>query len=368
VVGAFVKKELTEKWAPAHNISGMRQHHTTRLSTYAYAFKDGVMKKCGFYMPGSTPKEIVSKVRDYAKAAMDNGKDNLVETDFSRFDATMSPFLRQVEFQCYLRYFGVSHVGELKELLDDEINLTCYGQFGTIYQQGSGRCSGSPLTTEGNTIVNSFVAYVAYRRAGFDSSKAFSLIGPKYGDDGIDDGRGQFESASRALGLTLKIVKPGNNVAFLGRKFVDVSIYDTTYTPPLKVLQRVPVVLRTDRPKEALTDRVNGYLVTENHVPLVGNYLRALKRIYVLGESVVSQQTEHDIGHRLKRGPYPYGPESQYHDGVLHSAIACELGMSVVEMEHLCHLLDAASCVKDLEDIKIISKVLDAPLFDMYTL
>jgi hypothetical protein len=360
VCSAFVKVEATEKIDPGHNISGMRQDHCLNLSRFAYGLKQQVLKKLDCYMPSSAPGEIVRKVRKYCLAVLADNKAKIAETDYKRFDASMSAFLREVEHEVYNCWISPKYAIELAKLLEGEINLNCYSKFGTQYKQKSSRCSGSPLTTEGNTIINMFVAYCAYRTAGFSPEKAFKLVGPKYGDDGIDSSRGNFDEVSKDLGLVVKLKLPGRQVSFLGRVFVDVKAYNTTYSNPKKLLQRVGVVTRMD--PDALKDRVNGYMVTEGHVPLVGNYLRALQRIYKLGQSSVSHTTEHDMAWRLRGGPYPVD-ESDLCKQVLRDAISKDMNLTGSELDEISRCLDKATVIADLEKLKIFTSAPVAPTF-----
>jgi hypothetical protein len=364
VCNAFVKNELSDKISPAHNISGMRQDHTLALSRFSYGFKAQVMKQHAFYAPGNSPNEIVDKIRNYATLIKLDVKAELIETDFTRFDATMSPFLRELEFMAYRRWVAGKYLKELDILLIGEINLSCYSKHGTKYKQRSSRCSGSPLTTEGNTIVNAFIAFCAYRAAGFDADKSFALIGPKYGDDGVDSSRGKFALVAKELGLTIKLLTPGPNVSFLGRIFLDVYNYNTTLSAPVKLLKRACVVNKLHDPK-ALADRVNGYLITDQHVPLIGHYLAALKRVYKLGQCNDVENMEHDVKYRHKNGPYPVDVSCE-HDRAMVHCVANLLGLLDVEVIRLAKALNAARTEEDLKNIKVFVKGVEDPTFKFY--
>lgn len=363
VCRAFVKNELGDKISPAHNISTMRQDHTLELSRFAYGFKQH-MKQFNFYAPGCDPETIVRKIRGYATVVSLDRKAELIETDFTRFDASMSYYLRDLEFRVYKRWVATAELETLNRLLAGEINLQCYSKHGIKYEQKSSRCSGSPLTTEGNTVVNTFVAYCAYRNAGFNQEKAFSMIGPKYGDDGIDSSRGKFKQTSEDLGLTLKIMKPGPNVSFLGRLYVDVFNYDNTMSSPVKILKRSCVVNRLKDPR-ALADRVSGYLITDGHLPLVGHYLRALQRIYALGTPQELSKMEHDMALRHKLGPYPQDTSDVVLD-LQTSMVSRLLEITGGELQTLCISLDAATSVEDLKAIKVHVRGVEDPGFKFY--
>lgn len=359
---AFVKNELSLKVAPNHNISTMRQSHTLGLSRYSYALKNQILKSEEFYSPGKTPREIVEQVQRYYDGCRLN-KGEIIETDYSRYDASMSYFLRRVERDVYLAWVSEENEAELRQLLQGEIDLKCRTTRGYKYEQKSSRCSGSPLTTEGNTIVNAYLSFCAYRLAGFDAKKSYSMIGPKYGDDGIDNARGHFSRMAKELGLTIKLLRPGNRVGYLGRIFVDAATSVSTIGNPIKILKRAPISNRLGNPN-ALADRVNGYLVTDSETPLVGNYLRAIKRLYKLGDRF-SEGTmlDHDLKFRVEMGAYPQGTASMADKREL---VADLLSILPCECARIEEELDNAKCIADLEKIKLHSPALETGKFDFH--
>jgi hypothetical protein len=214
-----------------------------------------------------------------------------------------------------------------------------------------------------NSMANAYIAYCAYRLSGLSKEASFKAIGPKYGDDGLDNSRGHFVQASKELGMKLKIFAPGRNVGFLGRVYLDVYTSDTTMSGPLKVLKRACVVNK--RNPTAFSDRVNGYLVTDSHVPLVSDYLEALKRIYKLGDSGVHDDMEHDMKWRFRKGPFPVTETCE--DRRLREAyVAGALQMLPSDMAKLRYRLRIAQSVQDLVDIKIWTPAMEKPDFDFY--
>lgn len=360
---AFVKKETSDKISPAHNISTMEQCHTLGLSAYMYAFSDQVLKKTHWYAPGKKPAEQVAMVTKYVRTAKKQGL-SVIETDFSRFDATRSESLATVEHMVYNRWVSESRSGELRRLLKGETNLKARTPKGVQYNTLNSRPSGSPCTTPGNSLVNGFGSYVAYRLAGMPPRDAYRNVGPKYGDDGVDLALGKFTEMANALGMTLKITSNGPNCTFLGRMYLDVYHHLTTLTPVPRLLKRLPVSVKSG--DTAARDRVAGYMVTDGHVPLVSNYMRALVRIYDLDLAKAGESLDRDLRMKLDNGSYPECKGEHYE--LLLDSVAVQLDLTVQEVLSICQRLDEAQSVDDLVKIKLVRPDAKNPSFQFYML
>jgi hypothetical protein len=145
---------------------------------------------------------------------------------------------------------------------------------------------------------------------------------------------------------------------------LDVNNYDTTFSSPIKLLKRACVVNKLHDPK-ALADRVNGYLITDKHVPLVGHYLTALKRVYKLGVGNELENMEHDVRYRHRNGPFPVDVSCE-HDRLMVTTVARLLGLLDVELIRLAKALNAAQSEEDLKNIKVFVKGSEDPTFKFY--
>jgi hypothetical protein len=162
-VKAFQKREAYG--APNHprNISSVPTTHTLRLAGFTYAFKEDILNDCEWYVPGMTPMDIVDVMQKRLAV-----HDDIFETDFSRFDGTVTIWLREnVEFAVYKRWVKTAYLNELTNLFDDEVHCKGFTKFGVKYMPNASRLSGSPLTTDGNTVINAFCSFAAFREAGF---------------------------------------------------------------------------------------------------------------------------------------------------------------------------------------------------------
>jgi hypothetical protein len=106
---------------------------------------------------------------------------------------------------------------------------------------------------------------------------------------------------------------------------------------------------------------------------LVGNYLRALMRVYKLLTAILDipssskdHVVEHDIKHRLDLGPFPVEPDSNVHKDCMISYLAKMLGVTGCEVERVSQLLDKAQSEDDLKEIKLYVKGTPSPDFKFY--
>jgi hypothetical protein len=312
VVKAFMKKEPMEGGDP-RNISQCDVTHCIVLSRYTYAFKREVLLGQAWYAPGCTPREVAERV-----VALAGRYQQLVETDYSRFDGTISRWLRtNVEKAAYQRYFGGMDGRQVGELIDKEIDAMGVTASGMVYDPSGSRLSGSPLTTDGNTIINAFADYCALRLMGLLADEAFFRLGLYCGDDGVSNALPAcLERVAEELGLRLKceVRRDGAGdhapaLSFLNRHFEDPwggslgSVQN-----PLRALRKIHMSFApgyiTDQ--QALYDKANGYLALDPDSPLMGAICRAMKRV------AESESNDDDLQNRLTSYDTPFFIWAQY--------------------------------------------------------
>lgn len=273
VVKAFMKKESYPKVGDPRNISSVPPAHTTQLSRYTYGAKE-VLKKYDWYVPGKTPMEIANLMRDFVADTTE-----VLETDYSRMDGTISEFLRSVELGVYLRLYPLEHHAEIIRLITSEYNCKATTATGRPYNPGFSRLSGSPLTTDGNTLINAFVVYVAARRSKMLHPKEIEKIpGLAYGDDGIVKGIKIVDlvKSAKQVGMTLKCdqkVRGEYGVTFLSRVFVDPWTTTTSIQAPKRALGKLHLstVKHVDK-SIAAVNRARGYYVSDKLTPLISDW------------------------------------------------------------------------------------------------
>jgi hypothetical protein len=281
-VKAFQKKEAYN--APNHprNISTVPHGQNTRLASFTYAFKDTHLKKTKWYMPCHAPAEIAAAMQKLASES-----DEIVETDFSRFDGTFLRFMRtHVEFACYKRWVKKEHLSELSYLLDNELDAKARTRLGLKYNPCCSRLSGSALTTDGNCLCNAFTSYVANRESGMGPREAWNKIGLVYGDDGARGGEASDETLAKTasdLGFKLKVcnrARRGQPVSFLSRIFADPWTSPASVQSPARTLLKIHCTCDNDNNRLPFVGwaKTQAYLVTDSKTPLTGDWCRAYQR------------------------------------------------------------------------------------------
>jgi len=267
---AFQKNEAYTKTSAPRNISTSPQPQLVNLMRFAQPVKENILKKLHFYMPGKSAKQIAKEVCMYVRK---NG--TVVETDFSRYDGSLSHFLRMLERDIYLYYYRDSNQkDDFIKLLKNDRKVMSTTQHGLTYSSGYGRMSGSAITTEGNTLISAFIDYCALRETGFTIEESFAKIGPKYGDDGLSVATQQFESATMSLGLvcTAELKNKGEPVKFLSRVFPKPLVtFDSFYDPAR--FAKIHTTTSNYPDDIALKDKCTGLFCTDKETPLIKGFL-----------------------------------------------------------------------------------------------
>jgi len=291
MVQAFQKKEAYSVPNDPRNISTCPTMHTLKLSSFTLAFKEDCLKHCAWYMPGKTPLEIAQAIMLLASE-----NESLVEGDYSRFDGSISRWLRvNVEFPCYLRWIDPQYMVELNELLMSELDAKAFTKLGTKYSPMCSRLSGSPLTTDGNTLINAFIGFATVREFGADKAWAFEKSGVYYGDDSLMSGKvvhptkqlGDLVRVASAVGLQLKAkeVHQHSPAMFLSRCFPDPWVSPDSMSDPLRALAKIHTTVDTFTDIQLCGfNKASAYLVTDAKTPVISNwcnaYLKALGKTF----------------------------------------------------------------------------------------
>nr|QYF49916.1 MAG: RNA-dependent RNA polymerase [Xinjiang mountain noda-like virus 1] len=260
-----------------------------KVSRYTLAYSDSVLKterNKHWYVPGLNPSQIADKVVNFV--SQNDG--DVIETDFSNLDGRVSGWMqRNIAQSAMVKAFKAEHRDEIRSFMDTIINCPAQAKrFGFRYEPGVGVKSGSPTTTPHNTIYNAAVEYVALRLThptGL-AEQLYECIGPKCGDDGLSSGvlQAKIGRAAKLFGLELKVERynPEVGLCFLSRVFIDPLNTNTTIQDPLRTLRKLHLTTRdpTIPLADAACDRVEGYLCTDLHTPLISDYCKMVLRLY----------------------------------------------------------------------------------------
>nr|UQB76091.1 RNA-dependent RNA polymerase [Flumine nodavirus 26] len=293
-IRSFMKSETYGKVNAPRNISTVGVTHTIQLSAYTYAFKKSVLYPKRWYAPGKSPQEIARRVADIA-----NNYNKVSETDYEKFDGTVSFWLREnIEQAMYLKWCAPEHREHLNELLSQEINQYARTSHNLPYEPRASRLSGSPLTTDGNTLINAFVSYAALRSANVSADHAYDYLGIYGGDDGISTvSSSHLNRAAKDLGLRLKCIerRVSNNdvVTFLGRVYPNAWFGDTgSIQDPMRTWKKLHISFANPNitDNQALADRALGYYLLDTNAPVTSEW--CIKALEISGKE--GRITEYD--------------------------------------------------------------------------
>jgi len=282
----------------------------------------------------------------------------MLQTDYSRFDGTISPAMREFEKRVLMRAFHRSYLQRAADLHKSQQSLKAVCRLDTVYQSGTARASGSPETAVFNSIDNAFTIYVAWRESDktMTPKAAFEKMsqGIYGGDDGITpDLSGEvFESVATRWGLRVKIVKAEkatqDPVTFLARYYgPDVWQGDAVSMCDLN-RQLAKFHLCIPRPanvaaSDILVEKSIGYMYSDRHTPVIGQLVskvEELKRDKVY-EVYKSKKNLEWSALRALEGAYPNEPR----DWMKQLAQQSLVGFNFVAFDAW---IEGVSCVEDI--------------------
>lgn len=288
LIESFIKNEAAMK-TPRLISAWADMRWIAQVSAYQYAFKEQVLLSEAnqhWFYAGKTPPVISADLQLYA-TSVEHG---LAETDYSNMDGMTSAALQEaVAFAIELRYFHPQYHPELQRLHKNLLRAPARSKsFGFKYEAGVGVKSGSPTTTNHNTIHSAFHEYCAIRRvySDFTPEEAFMLLGPKCGDDGVTRAElaTTLERVVADWGMKLKVerCRPETGLTFLARVFPDIETTLTSFQDPLRTLRKLHMTFRDPNVPlaDAALDRTAGYLVTDKHTPIISEYCELIQRHY----------------------------------------------------------------------------------------
>jgi hypothetical protein len=286
---SFLKREAYGKISDPRIITTINGNTKYRYSRYVYSFSDSVLKNQKWYAFGLVPFDIAVRVAEICSKAL-----RVSNTDFHRFDGTISEVPRRLERRMMMYGFGVEYANDLLELMRSQQDMNCYlGVDGDSvpYNSGLARASGSPETSAFNTVVNAFCAYLAWRMTRADGGyvdklTAFSNLGLYGGDDGLspDLNVRVYEKAAQKLGLNLDIEPIERND--IGVKFLNRHYGPMVWYGDLNSMCDIPRALSkfhltVSMPSnvsncEKLRDKSYAYYLSDEHTPYIGMFVTAV--------------------------------------------------------------------------------------------
>lgn len=272
---SFVKAEAYGAPKDQRLISTINGVHKREYSQYMYPFSD-ILKEQHWYAFGKSEASIAQRVTEICSSAS-----TVIQTDFSRFDGTLSNVLREFEKRAILRAFRPEYHSDIIRLLQSQHNISMVCKNGTKYKTGYARASGSPETSSFNSLDNAIVAFTELRdgskRTALDDFKGLGIYG---GDDGLtpnaDPKTYEIHASRYGLKLTAETLSRGQpGVSFLARIYSpDVWFGETSsmcdirrQLSKLHVTQHMPSNVT---PSDKLYQKCQSFSLTDINTPVLG--------------------------------------------------------------------------------------------------
>lgn len=291
-VTAFVKKEASQKAGDPRLIGTFDGNTKMHIACFMYAMY-GTAKSLPFYGFGKPPTEVAKGIANVCQKS-----DHVVNTDYTRFDATVSPVARLFEWKMLIHAFGPEYLTTLEKLHKTQYNQKVRCARGTKYDADFARISGEMGTAIWNLFLNAFVAYMAWRmtvvsqhgphRTYVQADEAWENLTEKAqfaGDDGVtgDIEVAMLEAAADKMGFILKALRVNKGqagVEFLGRKYMSTVWWGdpNSMCDLARQLSKfhTTVTLHGVTEVEKLLEKCRAYVLTDGQTPVIGPFCRAV--------------------------------------------------------------------------------------------
>lgn len=316
---------------------------TTEMSRFTYAFKRDILKKLSWYGPGHNPNQSIKRLRYITRTGA-------IETDFSRFDGSISKFLQEhIVFHAYTKWVNNKEKKLMLHYLQQVFIKRGKTSSNIKYSAGWGTRSGSPITTDGNTMINAYISFAALRNLGYSKRDAYHKLGLYAGDDGINtliDGfKDSIEAVCIELGLDVKISAVDSNqpITYLSRIFPSIQTHDDSHQDLIRTLPKIHLSANKNVSREqAAVNKAVGYLTTDSKTPIISEYCnKVLELCNIQPKNLLSEEL-----FKIENGAWP-----QHNHSIIKDSVKKTLGMNEEEIES--KLLELSK-VKDLDSFPVL--------------
>jgi hypothetical protein len=304
-VKAFVKKEATSKPSKhPHLIQPVSKEHKVLYSRYILAASK-VLKGKDWYAFGKSPKEIADRVHMLACEA-----ENLTITDYKQWDSSIKEFMNELKIRGFKSLFHPAHKDEIERLIRSENNIDAKLPLGTKFSTATMVLSGSPATAFGNSFMNGFTSFCAFRESGV-AAKDIKL-GIYGGDDGMNLNLDPkwLRKVADDLGLTVDVEAsqaPDLPITFLARTYVNPKQGPGSCCDARRALGKLHLTTApVDVPLAVvLARKAAAHLITDSKTPLIGDLARLLQRsepeltAELLGKGAKGELTVDEVGYNV---------------------------------------------------------------------
>jgi len=260
----------------------------------------------------------------------------MMESDFSKYDASMGPFWLWFNREFLYRLF-LKHLGEIDKLLSDSewqrVLTTC----GLHFDYGSARFTGVNETALFNTLDQAFVQYVSHRLHSCNHDEAIRFIEASLfgGDDGITPFVGQDLPATAArfgMKVTYRVFDSDSPCRFLGRIYLSGSNTPESVQDISEFLAHIHLVSCAGNvsTSQALVNVATGLYVTDSRTPIIREFCQSVFSAYPLLSRNIHRNDEWWFRHYDTRDPFPYGDYADDDSVIAHFSTV--MGVTVEEL------------------------------------
>jgi hypothetical protein len=303
-VDCFLKTETTTNMTDPRNISPRSDRFLATLGPYIAAIEHQMVRRPEDATAGFLVKGL--NLVDRAKLITETltGYSHYIETDYSRFDRTISePILELVQDVLLTASFPRSQHPLLHLALDLARKTNGRSRFGVSYSIDGTRCSGDAHTSIGNGLINGFNTYLALRHL---PNTSWTSI--HEGDDGVIGIRDGVESEAEfslvhleTLGFSLKMAtyKHIGDVSFCGRHLYAEGGSVKDHADIWRSISKFHTSTSGCRADALLLAKAMSYYHTDHDTPIIGplcrniiNVLRPRIHYSPLKRSVLAMKKE----------------------------------------------------------------------------
>jgi hypothetical protein len=282
LTATFPKAECYPKPNDPRIITTMDSRLKLLYGSFIYALSEHVAT-LPWYAFGKTPLEISRTVAEMCQKA-----DFVIPGDFSRFDGHCTQKCHEAERLFLLCYFDQQYHADLIDMHNKTKNNRSYDPFGYSYETGWARCSGSMDTALFNSYINCLLAYVTFRRMGFQPDAAYERLGIYGGDDSLTPSIDpkKYVQVAKEWGhiLESEVIKRHNpGVNFLARIYSPEVWYGNPSSccdlpRTLTKFHATHQLASTIKPEDKFREKMRGFAMTDAQTPVFREILMWLRR------------------------------------------------------------------------------------------
>lgn len=313
------------------------------------------------------PREIVGQM-----TAAASGASFAIEFDVSRMDGNTSFVVRKyIDLPIMLALFP-QHAGLLLSLFEKMVNTVGVITGGTRYNTRWSQLSGSPDTSNVNTVRSYAFSYLAFRLYGMTHEQALNntTMCLFAGDDALTFFGSwvdrqlmvtSYQKASKILGypIKIKVVDVGNTVTFLGRYYKpwDGNMNSCCDIPRQVSKLHLTVQSSDLNPVKKAVEKAMSFILTDGNTPIIGEWSKAVLDKYKQQAPDASADAARWWSQFASEDQYPNEPQDWYNE--------------VVQVEYPQFQMDVFQAAIAIDPLSMpvcaLTLVSDQPTYDVVT-